>query len=164
MPSKDRAARTAATRKWQLENPLSPEERSYRAAKYRCNCTTHHAYARYGGRGIEFRFTSFQDFLNHIGEKPTPKHQLDRINNDGHYEIGNVRWVTPGQNSRNTRKNKSITYNGKTLLQCEWARELGIKHSTLKYRFQAGWTVERALSTPAKSNSGNSDAQVGACG
>lgn len=79
---------------------------AYRSARQRCNTTTHHAYKDYGGRGVEFRFQSYMEFLDHIGRKPTPKHTLDRIDNDGHYELGNVKWSTMKEQCNNRRKPK----------------------------------------------------------
>jgi hypothetical protein len=72
----------------------SPENRAYHAAKQRCNNPKSNSYSDYGARGIEFRFNSYKEFLADIGPKPSAKHQLDRKNNNGHYEVGNVRWVT----------------------------------------------------------------------
>ena len=60
----------------------------------------------WGGRGItvcpEWR-ESFQAFLDHIGLKPDPSYVLDRIDNDGHYAPGNVRWTTRSVSSSNRR-------------------------------------------------------------
>lgn len=78
----------------------------YLSAKARCGNKNVKFYKDYGGRGIMFLFTSFEEFYQHIGPKPTPKHQLDRINNDGNYEIGNVRWATAKENSNNRRSSK----------------------------------------------------------
>jgi hypothetical protein len=69
------------------------EYNRYAQAKSRCQCSTNSRYSRYGGRGIEFRFISFAQFLSVLGICPAGK-TLDRIDNDGHYEIGNVRWAT----------------------------------------------------------------------
>lgn len=79
----------------------SPEYIAYKSARGRCNHKNHPFAYRYVGRGIEFRFACFQDFLREVGRKPSPIHELDRINNDGHYEPGNVRWVTGSENCRN---------------------------------------------------------------
>jgi hypothetical protein len=51
-------------------------------------------------------FSSFGEFLESVGgNKPSPKHSLDRVNNDGNYERGNVRWATRKEQYRNSRRN-----------------------------------------------------------
>lgn len=81
------------------------EYNSYHAAKKRCNPVYAEKYPDWAGRGIEFRFKSFNEFLLHVGERPEPKndYSLDRIDNDGHYEIGNVQWSTKKEQARNRR-------------------------------------------------------------
>lgn len=81
----------------------SPEWHAYRSAKYRCNIPTNQAYRNYGGRGIKFMFTSFQEFYAEVGPKPEGMF-LDRIDNNGHYEVGNVRWATPLESAKNRRQ------------------------------------------------------------
>jgi hypothetical protein len=83
----------------------TPEYISYRDAMNRCRKTWRKDYSRYGGRGIEFHFYSFQQFYAEVGPRP-PGMTLDRINNEGHYEPGNVRWATPQQQRRNQRPAK----------------------------------------------------------
>jgi len=67
------------------------------------------------GRGIsvcdEWR-NSFAAFHSYIGDKPTPKHSLDRINNDGNYEPGNVKWSTPKEQANNRRNSLNPNING----------------------------------------------------
>ncbi len=84
------------------------EYEAYHSAKKRCENPKAIAYERYGGRGIEFRFTSFEEFLTEIGPRTSPKHSLDRRNNNGHYEKGNVRWATRTEQQNNRRNNKSL--------------------------------------------------------
>lgn len=84
----------------------SPEWLSFVHAKQRCTNKNNGKYKYYGGRGIEFRFKSFREFYNDIGKKPAEKHSLDRINNDGHYEVGNVRWATHSEQMKNRSKRK----------------------------------------------------------
>jgi len=67
------------------------------SAKGRCSSN----HPRYGGRGIEFRFKSFAEFFAELGPRPSPEHSIDRLDNDGHYEPGNVRWATRKEQARN---------------------------------------------------------------
>src|SRR5690606_38149018 len=89
-------------------------------------------WANYGGRGVEFRFSSFEEFIKCLGHKPTPKHSLDRINNEGHYEPSNVRWATSKQQNNNCRKRSKptrqrlIEHDGRVMNIREWAAALGI--------------------------------------
>lgn len=78
-----------------------PEYTSFASARGRCRNKTSRDYPRWGGRGIEFRFISFEHFYAVLGPKPSALHSLDRIDNKGHYEQGNVRWALPRQQMRN---------------------------------------------------------------
>jgi hypothetical protein len=84
---------------------FTPEWNSYHAAKKRCTKPSSKSSADYGGRGIEFRFASFEEFFAEIGPRPEPKfaYSLERIDNNGHYEKGNVCWATKLQQARNRR-------------------------------------------------------------
>jgi hypothetical protein len=84
------------------------EEQAYYNARARCTNPNNRNYKNYGGRGIEFRFTSFEQFHAEIGGRPTGK-TLDRQNNDGHYEPGNVRWASRSEQARNKRRPTEAT-------------------------------------------------------
>jgi hypothetical protein len=86
-------------------------------------------------------------FATDIGAPPTPKHSLDRIDNNGNYEPGNVRWVTTREQLRNMRRNRVITYGGRSMTQVEWADELGISVELLYVRLKRGWPLSRALTS-----------------
>jgi hypothetical protein len=81
----------------------TPEYVAYQNAKRRCTGEKLPCYKDYGGRGIEFRFASFDEWFSELGLRPTPEHSVDRINPNGNYESGNVRWATRGAQIENQR-------------------------------------------------------------
>jgi hypothetical protein len=85
----------------------TPEYVSWASAKQRCHNPKYAAFHLYGGRGIrmsdEWR-ADFAAFLAHIGPRPTKAHSLDRIDTDGNYEPGNVRWATAEEQANNRRR------------------------------------------------------------
>jgi hypothetical protein len=85
----------------------TPEWFAYNHAQQRCK-PTHPAHQHYFDRGIFFKFTALQDFLNEVGLRPSSKHSLDRIDNDKGYEPGNLRWATRKEQMRNTRCNNCL--------------------------------------------------------
>jgi len=83
-----------------------------------------------------------------IGPRPAGM-TLDRADNDRPYEPGNVRWATPIENSRNTRRNRVITALGQSLCVTEWARKSGLNIQTILTRLRKGWPLDEAVSAPA---------------
>lgn len=81
--------------------------------RQRCRNPSHHAYARYGGRGITVcdRWSAFENFLNDMGERPTPQHSIDRVDNDKGYFPENCRWATWKEQNMNRRLYQLATNN-----------------------------------------------------
>lgn len=129
------------------------EFRIYMAMKHRCENPNSPAYANYGGRGIrvapEWRH-DFAAFLAHLGPRPSKKHSLDRIDVNGNYEPGNVRWATRTEQARNTRANRFLTYNGRTMTLVEWGETTGLGRQVIEARLRYGWSLERALTVPKR--------------
>ncbi len=119
----------------------TPEYVAWQAMKERCDNPDHPGYPDYGERGIKV-FSgwrdSFENFIEYVGKRPSKKHSLDRINNDGNYEPGNVRWGTKKQQSRNTRRNIWIEHEGRKLVANDWAKLLGIDFSTVVRNIKNG--------------------------
>lgn len=81
------------------------ERRAFADARNRCTNPHCEDFPNYGGRGIKFSFTTFEEFIAEVGPRPKGM-RLDRIDNDGNYETGNVRWATPAVSNANRRHTK----------------------------------------------------------
>jgi hypothetical protein len=118
----------------------------------RCTNRNDRNWGNYGGRGITVtkRWRVFENFLEDMGCRPSPKHSIDRINNDKGYSKRNCRWATREEQSRNRRGNVFITVRGKTLCLTDWASNLGVSRQALFYwkkkGVDYGYTIKRILS------------------
>lgn len=129
-----------------------PEYWVWAAMRQRCSNSTDRYYANYGGRGIKVcdRWAKFENFLADMGRRPSSKHTIDRINNDGDYEPGNCRWATQLEQAQNTTRTHWITHDGRTQSLSAWAREVGLTQAALKIRLRKGWPLETALTLPLR--------------
>ena len=81
-----------------------------------------------------------------MGNRPTPEHSLDRINNNKGYNKNNCRWATSKQQHSNKRNNILLAYKGQTKTLAEWARINNISYNALHYRlFISKWEIEDAF-------------------
>jgi hypothetical protein len=123
----------------------------WKSMRSRCDKPNDVAYNNYGGRGIRVceRWQKFINFFNDMGHKPVGK-SIDRIDNNGDYSPENCHWVTQKEQCRNMRKNKMLKFNGETKCLSEWAEVTGFNKSTIAYRLNHGWSVEKALTQPSE--------------
>lgn len=127
----------------------SAEYESWRGMIDRCTNPQNADYHNYGGRGISIcsRWAdSIFNFIEDVGPRPSLKHSIDRIDNDGNYEPDNCRWATQTEQSRNTRGCHFLTWKGCTATLAEWEERTGIAQTTIRKRIKLGWTTARALS------------------
>jgi hypothetical protein len=119
----------------------TPEYLTWKGMKTRCHNPNAAAYKYYGARGItvcdEWR-GSFQAFYDHIGPRPAKGFSVERIDNDGDYEPGNVKWATRREQAFNRRTNRHIDYNGEVRTLTEWAEYLDTPIGTIFYRLEHG--------------------------
>lgn len=122
--------------------------------KDRCVNSKNQYWHAYGGRGITIcarwlRRGGFTNFYADMGPRPSQKHSIDRIENDGNYTPKNCRWATAGEQANNLRKNRLFTFRGETRSLSEWSRHTGINLQTLTGRIiHKQWPIGRALTQP----------------
>lgn len=104
-------------------------------------------YLDYGGRGIKVcdQWLTFENFRADMGEPPSSKHSIDRVDVNGNYEPSNCRWANPVEQARNKRNNRFITANGETHCLSEWAEITGLKSGLIARRLRRNWPSDEAL-------------------
>lgn len=125
----------------------SAERNSWKKMLQRCTDPENISYEYYGGKGILVceRWAEFSNFLSDVGARPSARHSIGRIDNDGNYEPGNVRWETPQQQANNTSQNVVLSFDGDTMTAVQWASKLNINPKIIYARRNAGWPVDRIL-------------------
>ena len=106
----------------------SPEYRSWQMMKNRCLNPNARDYAYYGGRGITVYkkwVSSFPQFLNDLGRRPTPQHTLERKDSDKGYTPTNCCWATRQEQARNRAYAKTKAW--------VLAERLGVKMGTARH-------------------------------
>ena len=130
----------------------APEYWVWAAMLQRVNNPANCNYPRYGGRGIKVceRWLSFENFYADMGQRPSPKHSIERLRNDGDYAPANCKWATKAEQVRNMRRNFMITAFGKTQCVSDWWRETGLPLTTITGRIRRGIEPEIALTLPGR--------------
>lgn len=103
----------------------------------------------YFDRGITVceRWNSFALFFADMGPRPTPRHSIDRKNNNLGYQPENCRWATRAEQTNNTRQNVLITAFGETKNRTQWLNDprCVVSHGTLRGRLARGMDPETAM-------------------
>jgi hypothetical protein len=135
------------------DSHTAPEYKSWHGMRQRCNNPKSNGYARYGSRGITVcsRWDGqggYENFLSDMGRRPSPRHSLDRIDNNGPYSPENCRWAIKKVQSNNRNVSLILTHAGESKALTDWARQLGLPVHTIRGRLRRGWTVSDSLETP----------------
>ncbi|CAB4153595.1 hypothetical protein UFOVP635_11 [uncultured Caudovirales phage] len=117
-----------------------------------CTNPSNYNYRYYGARGIKF-YPDWEDFETFaldieatIGLPPFTGAHLDRIDNDGDFAPGNMKWSDPKQNYRNRQTSLYLTMDGVTRSLAEWADHTGVNSRTIWSRIHdQGLTLEQAI-------------------
>lgn len=132
----------------------SKEYNTWTKIKGRCYNEKDQKYYRYGARGISVCdrwLESYSNFLEDMGRAPSPKHSIERIDNDGNYELNNCKWATSAEQANNNSKSVRIEHIGEVRTMKQWANYYSIPyrtlHADLKYK---GKTFEEALAKRLK--------------
>jgi hypothetical protein len=134
----------------------TPEYRIWVSLRRRCEMSGCREYRLYGARGIYVAsaWKDFSQFFADMGPMPVDtagrkrnRYSIERIDNDGPYAPWNCRWATQADQVRNSRRARSISFNGATKTLRDWALVVGVTERTLAERLTR-WTLEKALSTP----------------
>lgn len=124
----------------------------------RCYYKNAASYRNYGGKGItvcDRWVASFQNFWEDMKQGYSDNLTIDRIDSSKGYYKENCRWVSMKTQGNNRCNNKSLTHNGKTKTVSEWAEYLNLNTQTIFSRLNSLWSIEKTLTTPARSSSRN---------
>jgi hypothetical protein len=115
----------------------------------RCTNPKNPGFKNYGGRGIticERWRSSFESFRDDMGPKPTPKHTVERRDNNKGYSPENCSWETMLVQMRNNRRNVYFEIGGEKKTMQAWCDQFGIRRYVAYQRYKKlGWTIEEAL-------------------
>lgn len=137
----------AANTKYRHGMTNTPIYKAWNNMLSRCLNPNHPRYKDWGGRGITVTksWLDFENFYKDMGDKPSPKHTLERKDNERGYDKDNCVWATTKEQATNRRSNKILTANGYQFTLVEFAEKFSINKITLGSRLRRGWTLEEAL-------------------
>lgn len=125
----------------------TPEYAAWTCMKQRCLNPKARGYKYWGGRGIvicKSWVDSYESFLKDVGRRPSSKHSLHRLDNEGMYEPSNVCWALPSIQNRNKRNSRKIVIDGRSANISDLSIALGGNRNLIGERIKNGWNVNEA--------------------
>lgn len=139
--------RSARTHGHARKRAKIPEYLVWCYMRKRCANKSDRRYSEYGGRGV-FVCAAWEDFaafFADMGRRPSPKHSLDRIDNNGPYSPENCRWATRSEQNNNQRRNVRVAFRGQSMTVAEWSRLLGINAKAVYQDISRGMAGDGAI-------------------
>jgi len=99
---------------------------------------------------MNFREDMYDNYLKHVASYGAKNTTIDRIDNNGNYELGNCRWSTMEEQNNNKSNLILIEYKGKTNSAKKWSRIFGVRYSLFLSRIKRGWSIEEAYKIPSR--------------
>ncbi len=133
-----------------MRRSWTPEYKTWQSIKDRTLNPNSNTYYKYGAKGIKMYgpwIDDAQAFIDYMGPRPEG-YSIDRIDSNGHYEPGNVRWASVITQAENKTSTTMVSYNGECRSLTAWCRELGIvSDRTARDRVSKGWNPVDAMTT-----------------
>lgn len=127
---------------------------TWRGIKSRCYNNKNVSYQSYGARGIKIcpewldNYEAFRDYVTKLPNYNVRGYSIDRIDVNGDYKPGNIRWADTDTQANNKRDNHLMELKGEILTAKQWSNRLGIKYSTIMNRIRMDWSDEEVLTRP----------------
>jgi hypothetical protein len=156
---KDRIIETKTKHGFGGRNKRSAEYKVWTNIKSRCNNPKVECYPRYGGRGVYVcerwmdKENGFANFLADMGERPSPKHSIERKKGALGYEPDNCVWATTKEQTRNICTNRWLEHNGVRMIITDWATHFKVTYSSINQRLKRGDTFKQVYDYYTKKNS-----------
>jgi hypothetical protein len=120
--------------------------------KSRCFNKNDKSYKHYGARGIlvcDEWVSSFENFINDLGWRPSKDYSLERIDYNKDYCPENCKWILKSEQSKNSRRVNLFSYKGKEYCLTDFCKEFSFPYSTMRHRvYDLGIPIEEAIKYP----------------
>ncbi len=150
---------SAAARQTTHGHSDTPEYAIWRSMITRCGTKSDTNYHKYGARGIRvceawLGPAGFMAFITHAGWRPNKRMSIDRKNNDGNYEPGNVHWTSAASQAMNRRNTRHVTWKGREMPLRDACEVANVNYKIIHNRLSKGMSFDDAASLPTRPYTG----------